>query len=298
MDLWHLKIFCKVVELRSFSKAGEAVHLSQPTVSTHIKQIEEHFNTKLVDRMARQAVPTKAGELLYNYAHQLMALYEATEAAMAEFVGHIKGRLVIGGSTIPGAYILPRLISAFTRTYPGIRISLVVSDTSEIIAQTLAGRIEMGLVGARNEDRKLSQIAVMDDELRLVISADHPWAKKRRVPLDALATEPFILREEGSGTLRSLEYQLNRKGKSVAEFNIVAELGSTEAVRQAILNRMGISILSAIAVANDVQAGRLAAIQVEGLDLKRSFYLTTHKQRTLSPLCQVFIDFLKGGVDA
>lgn len=298
MDLWHLKIFCKVVELKSFSKAGEAVHLSQPTVSTHIKQIEDHFNTKLVDRMARQTVPTKAGELLYGYAHRLMALYEATEAAMAEFVGHIKGRLIIGGSTIPGAYILPRLIGAFTKAYPGIRISLVVSDTSEIIAQTLAGRVEMGLVGARTEDRKLSQFAVMDDELRLVVPSGHPWAEKKRVRLDALATEPFIIREEGSGTRRSIEHQLNRKGKSVAEFNVVAELGSTEAVRQAILNRMGISILSAVAVADDVQSGRVAAIQVEGLNLRRSFYLTTHKQRTPSPLCQVFIDFMKGEMDA
>ena len=293
MDLWHLKIFCKVVELGSFSKAGNAVHLSQPTISTHIKQIEEHFNTRLVDRLSRRTVPTKAGELLYEYAHRLISLYDATEAAMAEFTGRIKGRLVIGGSTIPGAYLLPRMIGAFAQAYPGIRISLVVADTSEIVQQTLAGRIEMGIVGARSVDKHLSQTAIMDDDLRLVLPGGHPWAGKTKISLDAVVREPFIVREEGSGTLRSLIELFKRKNINLSDLNIIAELGSTEAVRQAIKNNIGISILSAIAVADDIQAGRLAAVDIDGLNLKRSFYLTTHRQRSLSPLCRTFIDFLK-----
>jgi DNA-binding transcriptional LysR family regulator len=296
MDLWHLKIFCKVVELGSFSEAGKAVHLSQPTISTHIKQIEEHFNTRLMDRMSRRTVPTRAGELLYEYAHRLISLYDATEAAMAEFVGKIKGRLAIGGSTIPGAYLLPRLIGAFTQAYPGIRISQVVADTSEIVAQTLAGRIEMGIVGARVGDKNLTQTAVMDDDLRLVIPGDHPWAGKKKISLDEVIREPFIVREEGSGTLRSLAKLLKRKEITLSDLNIVAELGSTEAVRQAIKSKIGISILSAIAVAEDIQAGRLAAVDIDGLNLRRSFYLTTHSQRSLSPTCRAFIDFLKSEI--
>ncbi len=293
MDLWHLKIFCKVVELGSFSKAGNAVHLSQPTISTHIKQIEEHFNTRLVDRLSRRTVPTKAGELLYDHAYRLISLYDATEAAMAEFTGKIKGRLVIGGSTIPGGYLLPRLIGAFTQAYPGIRISLVVADTSEIVAHTLAGRIEMGIVGARSKDKHLIQTAIMDDDLRLVIPGDHPWAGKKRISLDAVIREPFIIREEGSGTLRSLVELLKRKDTQLSDLNVIAELGSTEAVRQAIKSNIGISILSAFAVADDIQAGHLAAVRIDGLNLKRSFFLTTHRQRSLSPLCRTFIDFLK-----
>ena len=298
MDLWHLKIFCKVVELGSFSKAGNAVHLSQPTISTHIKQIEEHFNTRLVDRLSRRTVPTKAGELLYEYAHRLISLYDATEAAMAEFTGKIKGRLVIGGSTIPGAYLLPRLIGAFAQAYPGIRISLVVADTSEIAAQTLAGRIEMGIVGARNGDKNLTQTAIMDDDLRLVLPGGHPWAGKTKISLDAVIREPFIVREEGSGTLRSLIELFKRENINLSDLNIIAELGSTEAVRQAIKSSIGISILSAIAVADDIQAGRLAAVDIDGMNLKRSFYLTTHRQRSLSPLCRTFIDFVKREITA
>jgi DNA-binding transcriptional LysR family regulator len=293
MDLWQLKIFCKVVECRSFSKAGESVHLSQPTVSSHIKDLEEHFGTRLVDRLSRKVTPTKAGELLFDYAQQLIALRDRAEAAMAEFSGKIRGRLVIGGSTIPGGYLLPRIIGLFSRSYPDVQISLKVGDTSEILNNVLAGHIEAGVVGARSRDKLLQQMPVMADDMCLVLPCDHPWAGRPQIRIKELMDAPFIVREAGSGTLRSIEQQLQKKGFTIADFNIVAEMGSTEAVRQGIKNGVGLSILSAVAVADDIQSGFLKAIHVEGLNLKRSFFLTTHRQRSLSPLCSVFIDFLK-----
>jgi DNA-binding transcriptional LysR family regulator len=293
MDLWQLHIFCKVVELKSFSKAGEAVHLSQPTVSSHIKDLEEHFGTRLVDRLSRKVTPTKAGELLFDYAQQLIALRDRTEAAMAEFSGKIKGHLVIGGSTIPGQYLLPRIIGLFSKRYPEVRISLKVGDTSEILNSVLAGHIEAGVVGARSQEKLLHQIPVMSDDLCLVVPSDHPLARLRRISTKDLLEAPFIVREPGSGTLRSMEQQLQKKGCSVTDLNIVAEMGSTEAVRQGIKNGVGLSILSAVAVTDDIQSGLLKAIRVKGLNLKRSFYLTTHRQRTPSPLCTVFIELVK-----
>lgn len=293
MDLWQLKIFCKVVELKSFSKAGESVHLSQPTVSSHIKDLEEHFGTRLVDRLSRKVLPTKAGELLYDHALRLIALRDRTEMVMAEFSGKIKGRLTIGGSTIPGGYLLPKIIGLFSKRYPDVHISLKVADTSEILLKVVSGHIEAGVVGARSNDRLLHQIPVVDDEMCLVVPAEHPWARRQRIKIKELLTEPFVVRELGSGTLRSIEHQLQKKGYAITDFNIVAEMGSTEAVRQAIKNKVGLSILSAIAVADDIQAGLLKAVGIDGLNLKRSFYLTTHKQRTPSPLCSTFIDFLK-----
>jgi DNA-binding transcriptional LysR family regulator len=293
MDLWQLKIFCKVVELQSFSKAGESVHLSQPTVSSHIKDLEEHFGTRLVDRLSRKVTPTKAGELLFDYARQLIALRDRAEAAMAEFSGKIRGRLVLGGSTIPGGYVLPRIIGLFSRRYPEVQISLKVGDTSEIINKVLAGHIEAGVVGAKLSDKLLEQKPVMADEMCLVVPSDHPWSGQPRIQIQELLDAPFIVREAGSGTLRSIEQQLQKKGFNITDFNIVAEMGSTEAVRQGIKNGVGLSILSAVAVADDIQSGLLKTIHVEGLNLKRSFYLTTHRQRTPSPLCSAFIDFLK-----
>ncbi len=297
MDLWQLKIFCKVVELRSFSKAGEAVHLSQPTVSSHIKDLENHLGTQLIDRLTRHAVPTKAGELLYTYARRLNTLLEETETAMAEFLGKIKGRLVIGGSTIPGGYLLPRLIGSFAKNYPEVQIALKVGDTSEILDRIASGQVEIGIVGAQSDKYKLQQIPLVEDALCVVLPRDHKWADQEKVTVKELAAEPFIVREKGSGTLLSIENMLQKKGVRFSEFRIVAELGSTEAVRQAVKNGLGVSILSAIAVADDVQSGSLKTITISGLNLNRQFYLTRHSQRTPSPLCRTFISFLKSEYD-
>ena len=293
MNLWQLKIFCKVVELKSFSKAGEAVHLSQPTVSSHIKDLEDHVGTQLVDRLSRHTVPTKAGELLYSYASRLIALRDETEAAMAEFLGKIKGRLTIGGSTIPGGYLLPQLVGAFSQHYPEVQVALIVNDTSEIIKRIIDGAIEIGVVGARSDDQQLNQESLVEDELCVVVPHTHRWADKQMVSIEELLAEPFIARETGSGTLRSIDKKFQEKGYQIEDFRIVAEMGSTEAVRQGIKSGLGISILSAIAVADDVKSATLKTLLIEDMDLKREFYLTRHKLRTPSPLSRTFVDFLK-----
>jgi DNA-binding transcriptional LysR family regulator len=290
MDLWQLKIFCKVVERKSFSRAGKIVHLSQPTVSSHIRDLEDHFGCRLIDRLSKEAVATKAGELLYGYARKILAFSDETEAAMAEFNGKIKGRLIIGGSTIPGTYLLPRIIGAFTKQYPEVTISLIVEDTQKIIDGVLSGNLEMGVVGAESGVKKILQEKLIEDELHLIVPKNHPWARKKTIPLNLLLTEPFIVRENGSGTLASIQLSLASKGYTIEDLKIVAELGSTEAVRQGIKNKVGVSILSALAVSEDLKIGSLSAIAVKGLKLKRSFYLTRHKYRSLSPLGRVFID--------
>jgi len=296
MDLWQLHIFCKVVELKSFSKAGEAVHISQPTVSSHIKDLEDHFATQLIDRMSRRVSPTKAGELLYDYAHRLLALRDKAESAMAEFAGRIRGHLAIGGSTIPAGYILPRVIGHFSNTYPDVRVSLVVGDTSEILAKTMSGRIELSLVGAVSKEKSLHQTELISDDMVLVIPNQHKWSRRRRIKLEELKKEPFIIREEGSGTLKSIEQALNKSKLTVGDLNIVAVMGSTEAVRQAIMGRAGVSILSTIAVAEACRYGKLRTLKIEGLQLNRHFYLTIHRQRSLSPLGRAFIEFLNQSV--
>jgi len=295
MDLWQLNIFCKVIELKSFSKAGDAVHLSQPTISSHIKALEEHLECQLVDRLGKEAVPTKAGELLYGYARRLIALRDEAETTLAEFQGKIKGRLVIGGSTIPGEFILPRLIGAFTKDYPDVTISLIIGDTERVINDILNGVLELGIVGAKTGDKRIFQEKLIEDKMRLIIPGDHKWSKKRRIHLKMLVEEPFIIRERGSGTLKSIELSLLKKGVSTNDLKVIAQMGSTEAVIQGIKSKVGVSILSTIAVEEALQRGSLKALDIEGLSLKRSFYLTTHKQRTASPLCKAFMEFLIRG---
>jgi DNA-binding transcriptional LysR family regulator len=317
MDLWQLQIFCKVIDTQSFSKAGDAVHLTQPTVSSHIKELENHFGCILIDRLGKKAVPTKAGELLYVYGRKLLKLRDETESALSEFQGSMKGRLFIGGSTIPGGYILPRIIGLFTKTYPEVTVSLAIADTAQIVQDIIEGRIELGLVGARSDSKRVVQQKLTSDELALILPSDHPLAggpapnhnrthkpaqtqtrnrdtaaSRQPVDLALIKTEPFIIRERGSGTLQSIQLSLAAMGADLDDFNIVAEMGDTNAVIQSIKSRVGISILSKIAVAEELAAGTLTARPIAGLNLSRSVYLTRHRHRSPSPLGQTFFTFL------
>ena len=293
MDLWQLNIFCKVIELKSFSKAGKAIRLSQPTISSHIKDLEDHFDCRLIDRLSKEAVPTKAGELLYDYAKRMLALRDETETALAEYNGKIRGRLVIGGSTIPGTYLMPQLVADFKKKYPDVIVSLVIGDTDHIIESILNGNLELGIVGAKAETKKITQKKLIEDEMRLIVPVGHRWAGEKRVSLKRLVSEPFILRERGSGTLKSLDQSLSGCGPSIEDLNVVAELGSTQAICQGIKTGAGVSVISTLAAAEDLQMGKLNALEVDGLDLKRNFYLTRHRYRSPSPLSEAFVQFLK-----
>jgi DNA-binding transcriptional LysR family regulator len=288
MDLWQLNVFCKVVEAKSFSKAGQKIHLSQPTVSSHIKDLETYFETRLIDRFSRKAEPTPAGKLLYDYARRLIILKEEMEHCLGEFIGSKKGILAIGGSTIPGGYLLPKIIGNFTRKHPQIHIHLEIGDTQKIIQDILDGKLELGVVGAKAEDSNIFQQKLIEDQLCLTVPVGHKWFKKKSISIDELFDEPFITREKGSGTLKSLTLSMQKKSYDINKLNTVAIMGSTEAVRQGIKSHVGISILSAIAVADDVNSGTLNTLDIEGIELKRCFYLTRHKIRTPSPLSLSF----------
>ncbi len=294
MDLWRLKIFCKVVEKGSFSKAAEDVLLSQPTVSSHIKDLEEYFGCRLIDRLGRRLVLTGAGELLYSRASKLLAMHDQMVAEMADYQGRVGGRLVIGGSTIPSGYILPGLIGAYRKSYPEVTVLLVVGDTAKIVSNILDGEVELGVVGGRVNESGIVQEGILTDEMKLVVHSSHPWAGRRSVRASELVTQPFIVRERGSGTLEAFETAIAAKGLKISDFNIVAQIGSTEAVIQGIKNGIGVSVLSSVAVGEYVREGVLAMVPVSDVDLTRMFYLTFLKQRSPSPAGRAFLDMVKG----
>ena len=312
MDLWQLKVFVNVIDQKSFSKAGEAIFLSQPTVSSHIKELEEHFKCKLIDRLGREALPTKAGVVLYNYAKQLLSLKDKTEAGIASFLGNARGTLIIGGSSIPSTYIIPKIIGKFTKKYPHISLSVITGDTSEITESIVQGEVEAGIVGSEVNKGEyntiLKQEKLTEDEMKLIVPASHHFANKTSVDIETLLKEPFIGREKGSGTWESISKSIANYAKESIDssklnvqsgsctcdkLNISVRLGSNASVIQGILNGAGISIISTIAVQDYIDSGRLKALSVNGLNLKRYFFLTTHKKRTLSPLAMLFIDFIK-----
>jgi DNA-binding transcriptional LysR family regulator len=292
MDLWQLRIFCKVVEYKSFSKAGRAIHLSQPTISSHIQALEQHFGCRLIDRMAKQAEPTAAGQTLYRYAKRLDALREEAEAAIAAMQGEVRGRLHVGASTIPGNYLLPELIGGFTRQHPGVNVALEIADSARIMARVLGGDLELGVVGAASRDRNALQEPLMSDRLQLIVPAGHRWAGHERVTLTDLIEEPFIIREQGSGTLAALQTALQQAGMGLRQLHIVAEMGTTTAVIRGIKAGVGVSILSPLAVYEELAEGRLQALDVADLSLERHFYLIRHRQRSLSPVAGAFAAYL------
>lgn len=293
MDLWQLHIFCRLVELKSFSKTANAVHLSQPTVSSHIKDLEERLGCRLIDRLPREATPTGAGEILYGYATRIIDLSRQAEAAIAEHNNTIQGQLVIGGSTIPGGYILPPMVSTFIREYPEVRIRLINGDTAMIIDDVLEGRVELGVVGAKSQHRHIFQQPLFEDEMAVIVASGHPWSGRSSVTLAELAQEPYITREPGSGTLLTIRALLAKQALQLHDFNIIAEMGGTAAVVNGVLAGSAVSIVSRVAVAENIQTGTLKALPIAGLSLSRTFYLTCHKDRSLSPLGKRFIAFLQ-----
>ncbi|MFP3870298.1 MAG: selenium metabolism-associated LysR family transcriptional regulator [Syntrophobacteria bacterium] len=295
MDLRRLEVFCKVFELKSFSRAAEASLLSQPTVSEHIRHLENCLDVQLFDRLGREVVPTPAGKILYSYARRMLNLRREATRTLERYRGKVHGELELGGSTIPGQYILPSLIGTFKQNFAGIRIKLVIADTMRITSLVLDGSLELGVVGARMKNDKLKFHRLFEDELVLAVPADHPWCERSHITLEELSEAPFIMREQGSGTKMVMHEILEKAGLEPERLNVMAEMGSTDAVRQAIKAKVGVSILSRRAVADDLHFRQLCQVPIEGVHFTRSFYLVIHKSRSRSPLGQAFTDFLLQG---
>ncbi len=295
MDLRELEVFCKIVELKSFSRAAEAVLLTQPTVSGHIKALEEEVGLRLFDRAGKTVTVTQAGELLYGYARRMLAVRAEAEQALAEFKGGLKGNLCIGGSSIPGAYVLPPFIARFKQDYPDVRIHLKIGDSREACRAVAEGDCDLAAVGARFDDARLRFEPLAEDEMVLVVPARHPWARRASVRLKDLPGQPFILREVGSGSRQYAERALADRGLDPGTLRVVAEIGSNEAVREAVKAGSGVAILSRRAVEDDLKAGTLAAVRIESVRFLRQFYIASHRARTQSPACRAFLRFLGKG---
>ena len=292
-DLRQLEIFSKVVELGSFSKAADAVYLAQASVSERIATLEKTVGTKLLDRLGRQVVPTKAGELLYKHAVLLLEMKKTACLEMQEFLGLRRGEVLMGGSTIPGNFILPAVLGRFHGEHPFVSVNLSIADTSDIETRVLDGGLELGVVGSKSSNKALVQHEVWKDELVLAVPDQQRWAGKKTVSLKELSEEPFILREVGSGTLRIMEEYLQSSGlKTVHSLNIVGRFGTSTAVKEGIKAGLGVSILSSRAIDTELKAGMLKALKVKDIPMYRSFYLIRDKRRIPSPLCVALMDYL------
>lgn len=289
----ELEVFCKVVELESFSKAAKAVFLVQASVSERIASLEKKVGVRLLDRLGRKVIPTAAGELLHKHATLLLEMKETAQLEIEKFMGLEQGEVFMGGSTIPGEYILPNLLGRFNKKYPHLSVKLTIADSSEIENQVLAGKLEIGVVGSKSTHENILCQKLWKDELVLAVPVQHPWARRKTVSLKELKETPFILREDGSGTLKILENYLRDYGEDGTNaLKTFARFGSSTAVKEGIKAGIGVSILSSRAIDTELKAGLLKALKVKGLLMSRNFFLIRNKLRIASPSCQAMLELL------
>ena len=294
IDFRHLETFCRVAGLKSFSKAADDLFLTQPTVSGHILSLEQSLSLRLFDRTSREARLTKAGKVFLEYALKILSFRKELLNALSEFSRGIRGELSLGASTIPGEYLLPKLMGDFKKEHPHFIIALKIADTKEIIQYVLQDNVEFGIIGAKLNHPSLHYEKFEEDEIIVVAPSDHPLTRKKRVNLEELLREPWIIREEGSGTQMAVEKAIRKKGKSLKQFNVVMEMGSTSSVKEGVKARLGLAFISGKATEEEIRQGFLSRIDLEGIEpIFRQIYIVSHRGRTLSPIGMEFLRFIK-----
>ncbi|GAW94151.1 selenium metabolism-associated LysR family transcriptional regulator, partial [Calderihabitans maritimus] len=282
MNLNHLKTFLTVAETGSISGAAEILHLSQPAVSKHIRSLEAHFEVQLFERLGRTVELTAAGEVLAGYARQVQQILDRAHQDLAEMAETLQGRLTVGTSTVPGQYLMPYIIKYFREIYPEVKVRLHVGDTSHVLQQLTAGEIEVALVGAPVNDPKIAGFEFAKDELVLIVPAGHPLAERPAVSLTEVLGEPLVWRDRGSGTRKVIEERLQAAGVDLDRLDIALELGTTEAVVNAVEAGLGISFVSRWAIRKHLLLGTLSSPRVRDLSFHRGlylYYLRSRKQR-------------------
>jgi DNA-binding transcriptional LysR family regulator len=291
MDIHHLRVFASVFRHKSFSKASEELHLTQPTVSDHIKTLEEELSCRLFDRLGRTIVPTKEAEALYTHAVEIIEKADVLKEVIGQVRKEVAGELVIGASTIPGTYLMPSIIAAFRKAHPSTSFQIIVSDSRDIIGRVLRHELLIGIVGAKLTNHQIHYIPFMEDEMIAVASPS--LMKDGVIPLQDLTRIPMVLREEGSGTRREVEKILEGRGVALEEIKIAGIFGSTDAVKQAVKAGLGISIVSRFSVSDELRFKVLKEIKVRDIRMKRNFYIITHKKRSLPRAYQSFLDHVR-----
>jgi DNA-binding transcriptional LysR family regulator len=293
MNLNYLETFVMVAKHKSFSRAAKALSLTQPAVSKHIAMLETHYGTKLVNRTSRRVELTDAGIVLYHFAGRIIAITQRAKEEISSFAEDVKGRLAIGASTIPGHYVLPRMISKFKELYPLVDVSLEVSNTGKIVNRLHEEAIHVGVVGAPVDCVEINCTAFMSDELVLVIPAGHPLSSRKELVADDLVGEKLIVREQDSGTRRVIEEKLTAAGVPLDSIPIAGEFGSTESVLAAVEAGLGISFVSRWAAEKAALSGRVELRTLKDVNMSRNLYLIYPKDRILSRPTHAFISFVK-----
>jgi DNA-binding transcriptional LysR family regulator len=288
MTLRQFEVFLAVARAGSFRRAAEALHLSQPALSQHVRELEAELDARLFDRLGRAVHLTEAGRILGDHATRLFATLSDARHAIAELQGLQRGTLAIGASTTPGIYVLPGVLGVFRQRYPAIEVTLQLGNSEQIHELVRSGELDLGVIGdSGRRPAEASLAARMEDELVLVVGQAHAWARRRDVDSGELAGQPLLLREPGSATRQVTERALAAAGVAYRPGMV---LPHTEAIKQAVLAGLGVAFVSVYAVQGEQATGRLRALRVRGIRIVRHFHLIHHERRRPSTAARAFVE--------
>ena len=289
LDLYKLSLFLTVAETKSFTRTAEKFLLHQSSISLHIASLEKSLDVTLFDRKGRQATLTEAGQLLRPFAQRLLQESDTAIEALEAFKGVIRGQLHIGASTTPGAWLLPRWLGQFQERYPNVAIDLEIGNSEQVLNWLLDGKVAVAVVGFEPDALLFVTTPIITDEIVLTVGNGHPWICEAFVTLDMVNAARLICRETGSATRRVAEEQL---GQHCCQIRPSLELGSTTAIKQAVMANLGAAFLPKMTLKAELAAGDLSIVPVVGVTIQRSFYIVQSRQRWQSPAANAFCETL------
>lgn len=295
ITLQQLESLIALVDAGSFTRASTKVFLSQSSLTKQIQNLEESAGTRLVNRGSLGISLTPEGQILYDYAKRVLRLREDARERVERLKNQESGHIYVSASTTPATYILPQLLTNLRRMHPDIKVHIQMHDSDETLQIILNNQAEIGLIGKETLNKKIVSEQLCKDELVLAMPVDHPFARQKSITIEDLAGTAFVMREHGSGTREMVEASLQRNfGKSLSQFQVMYEMGSSEAVKEAILAGLGISIISIFAVKRELSQGMLTTVDIAGCPMERYFYIIYRKNFPMRKHHRYFLEVAQG----
>jgi DNA-binding transcriptional LysR family regulator len=293
LQLPYLETFSKAAELSTFTGAARVMGLTQASISQRIQALEKSLGTTLFKRQSGRVLLTERGQKLYEYAQRILDLHREARHEITGRSVPAAGELFLAASSIPGEHLLPAVLCHFGQKYAHILVHATISDSMRVMTQVERGDVSLGLVGRKADKSHLEFQYLASDRMVLVVPSMHALSRRKQLSVKYLCRYPVILREVGSGLRHCLEKSLDKAGLSLADLHVALELGSNEAIKEAVMRGVGVAILSAWAVQKELKAGQLHALEIRDLHCDRDMYVVKDKRRVLPLSAQLFLTFLE-----
>ena len=293
VELSALRVFLVAAEERNFSKAAKRLHMSQSAISQNIQTIERAYKIDLFDRHGRTVELSEAGQNILPMVREVLLAARLLEDGLQDVNSQVGGELLIGCSTSAGKYILPTLLAEFQRDYPAVhpRVKIISRDS---VTDRLVNRfVPIGITSRLIDHHNIESVPLFEDRIILIVHPDHPWAMYGRAFASDILDQPFITREDTSGTCETVMEGLKPQNITIDNFNVVMELGNTEAIEMAVERGVGIAFVSEMVAARGLALGRIKKVEVEGLDLRRRIYMARHIGTPFTRAQSLYWEFAK-----